>query len=77
MSRKYKIRDQNKRYFVTFAVIRWIDVFTRDDYRQIFFESIRFGQAIRDLNFTPIISCRAYSSDHRVFRKYSVRRNCP
>jgi len=30
MSRKYKIRDQNKLYFMTFTVINWIDIFIRE-----------------------------------------------
>jgi len=40
MSRKYKIRDQSKLYFVTFTVIQWLDVFTRQEYRDIFLDSI-------------------------------------
>lgn len=28
MSEKYKIRDQDKLYFVTFTVVEWVDVFT-------------------------------------------------
>jgi hypothetical protein len=37
MSSKYKIRDQNALYFVTFTVINWLDVFTRKEYKDIFF----------------------------------------
>ena len=33
MSRKYKIRDQDKLYFVTFTVIHWLDVFIRREYQ--------------------------------------------
>ena len=44
MSRKYKIRNQDKLYFVTFTVIQWLDVFTRQEYRDIFLESVRFCQ---------------------------------
>ena len=29
MSEKYKIRDSQQLYFVSFATINWIDVFTR------------------------------------------------
>ncbi|MDH5368109.1 MAG: hypothetical protein OEW67_14075 [Cyclobacteriaceae bacterium] len=29
MSEKYKIRDQDKPYFITISVVEWIDVFTR------------------------------------------------
>ena len=42
MSRKYKIRDQDKLYFVTFTVIYWLDVFTRQIYRDIFLDSLRY-----------------------------------
>jgi putative transposase len=49
MSRKYKIRDQNQLYFVTFAVIHWLDVFTRQDYRDISLDSIRYCQKHKGL----------------------------
>lgn len=51
MSRKYKIRDQEELYFVTFTVVRWLDVFTRREYRAIFFDSIRYCQKTRGLGF--------------------------
>jgi putative transposase len=44
MSRKYKISDQEKLYFVTFTVIEWIDLFIRDEYRKIMIESIKYCQ---------------------------------
>jgi len=40
MSRKYKFRDQEKAYFVTFATINWIDVFTRTLYKDILVNTI-------------------------------------
>ena len=49
MSRKYKIRDQDKLYFVTFTVIAWLDVFTRQEYRDIFLDSIRYCQKHKGL----------------------------
>ena len=33
MSRKYKFHDNDKLYFISFAVINWIDVFIRDEYK--------------------------------------------
>ena len=33
MSRKYKFWDSNKAYFISFATINWIDVFTRNEYK--------------------------------------------
>ena len=42
MSSKYKFKDQSQLYFVTFAVINWIDLFIRDEYRQIILESWKY-----------------------------------
>jgi putative transposase len=49
MSRKYKIRNDDGIYFVTFTVIRWLDVFTRTAYKDIFIESLRFCQRHKGL----------------------------
>ena len=42
MSRKYKIKDRQKPYFVTLTIVQWIDVFIRDEYRMIFMDSLRY-----------------------------------
>ncbi|RYZ94729.1 MAG: transposase [Sphingobacteriaceae bacterium] len=42
MSRNYKFHDQERPYFVTFSVIRWIDVFTRRAYKDILIESLNY-----------------------------------
>lgn len=44
MSVKYKFRDQDKLYFVTFAVVNWIDLFIRNEYKDIILESWKFCQ---------------------------------
>jgi REP element-mobilizing transposase RayT len=49
MSRKYKFRDQEAVHHVTFTVIYWLDVFTRDEYRHIFLESIKYCQKNKGL----------------------------
>ena len=49
MSRKYKIHDQDKLYFVTFTVIHWLDVFIRREYRDIFLDSLRYCQKNKGL----------------------------
>ena len=41
MSTKYKFRDQQQIYFVTFTVVYWIDVFIRNDYKEILLDSWR------------------------------------
>ena len=45
MSTKYKFTDKEGIYFTTFTVAGWVDVFTRDTYREILLDSIRFCQA--------------------------------
>jgi len=42
MSVKYKFWNANAVYFVTFSVIDWIDVFTRNTYREILTASIEY-----------------------------------
>jgi len=49
MSRKYKFTDNTKLYFVSFAVINWIDLFIRNEYKEIVVESIRYCQKEKDL----------------------------
>jgi REP element-mobilizing transposase RayT len=45
----YKIRNQAEVHFISFAVVEWIDVFTRKEYRDIVIESIRFCQEEKGL----------------------------
>jgi REP element-mobilizing transposase RayT len=49
MGRKFTFRDQEKIYFITFTVINWIDVYIRDSYRDIFYESMQFCQKEKGL----------------------------
>jgi putative transposase len=49
MSRVYKFSDQNQLYFVSFATVNWIDVFIRNEYREILLESLRYCQLNKDL----------------------------
>lgn len=49
MSRKYKIRDNEKLYFVTFTIVYWIDLFTRKEYSELFLESVRYCQKNKGL----------------------------
>ena len=38
----YKIRDQSEVHFLSFAVVEWIDLFTRQCYRDIVLNSLEF-----------------------------------
>ena len=42
MSRNYKIRNQQKLHFVSFATVNWIDVFIRRAYKDIFVDSLSY-----------------------------------
>src|SRR5215203_5132043 len=45
----YKIRNPAAIHFITFAVVEWVDVFTRKDYRDIVLDSIKFCQTEKGL----------------------------
>ena len=49
MSRNYKIQNKEGIYFITFASVEWVDVFTRKIYRDIFIESVRHCQKEKGL----------------------------
>ncbi|MBK8950519.1 MAG: hypothetical protein IPM68_17190 [Flavobacteriales bacterium] len=44
MSRKYTMHDPEGLYFLSFATVGWIDVFTRREYKDVVVESLRFCQ---------------------------------
>jgi REP element-mobilizing transposase RayT len=45
----YKIRDQQAIHFISFAVVEWVDVFTRKAYRDILIDSLRHCQQEKGL----------------------------
>ncbi len=49
MSRKYKFNNTEGLYFVSFAVVYWIDVFIRRNYKDILIESLRYCQQNKGL----------------------------
>lgn len=38
----YKIRDQAATHFLTFTIMGWIDIFSRQRYRDLILESFQF-----------------------------------
>jgi len=44
MSRNYKFQNPEGVYFVSFAVVEWIDVFTRNEYKDMLLDSLRYCQ---------------------------------
>ena len=49
MSIKYKFSDNDKLYFISYAVVYWIDLFIRREYKDILLESWRYCQKYKDL----------------------------
>lgn len=47
--RGYQIRDQFAVHFITFAVVQWVDVFTRKEYADILVESFKYCQQNKGL----------------------------
>ena len=50
MSRKYKFRDPESLYFISFATVYWIDVFIRNEYKNILLESWKYCQKEKGLD---------------------------
>lgn len=44
MSRNYKFYNPKGIYFVSFAVVNWLDVFTRNEYKNILVDSLHYCQ---------------------------------
>lgn len=49
MSRAYKILNKDGIYFISFATVNWIDVFTKNEYRDIVIESLSYCQKEKGL----------------------------
>lgn len=45
----YKIRNKEGIHFVTFAVVEWVDVFTRKEYKDLIIESLKYCQKTKGL----------------------------
>ena len=49
MSRNYKFNNPEGIYFVSFAVKEWVDIFSRNEYKDIIIESLSFCQKNKGL----------------------------
>jgi putative transposase len=50
MSSKYKVGEDAIPHFVTFSVVGWVDVFSRELYKEIFCDSLKYCQKSKGLN---------------------------
>ncbi|SFS48843.1 REP element-mobilizing transposase RayT [Zhouia amylolytica] len=66
MSRNYKFHNPEGLYFVSFAVVGWLDVFTRNEYKNILLDSLSFCQQNKGMEI--IAWCIMSIHVHLVFR---------
>jgi REP element-mobilizing transposase RayT len=66
MSRNYKFHNLEGLYFVSFAVVEWLDVFTRNEYKDILVDSLSFCQQEKGMEI--IAWCIMTNHVHLVFR---------
>ncbi|MCB0480130.1 MAG: transposase, partial [Flavobacteriales bacterium] len=73
MSRNYKFHNPEGLYFVSFAVVRWLDVFTRVEYKEILLDSLAYCQKEKGMEI--FAWCIMTNHVHLVFR--SINENKP
>lgn len=66
MSRNYKFHNPSAAYFVSFATIQWIDVFTRQEYFKVLAESIDHCRKEKGMELYAY--CFMPSHVHLIFR---------
>ncbi|MEZ4878017.1 MAG: hypothetical protein R2805_10765 [Flavobacterium sp.] len=55
MSRNYKFHNPTGLYFVSFAVVGWLDVFTRNEYKDLLLDSLEFCQKNKGVKFNGVL----------------------
>ena len=66
MSRNYKFHNSDGVYFVSFAVVEWLDIFTRKEYKNILIESLRYCQQKKGMEI--FAWCIITDHVHLIFR---------
>lgn len=66
MSRKYKFHNPTAVYFVSFATVNWIDIFTREIYFKILADSIIYCREHKGMELFAY--CFMPSHVHLIFR---------
>ncbi len=72
MSRNYKFHNPEALYFVSFAIVQWMDVFTRNEYKDLLLESLSYCQ--REKGMEVIAWCIMTNHVHLVFRSVGGQR---
>lgn len=60
MGNKYAISNKEGFYFITFATVEWVDVFTRKDYAEIFINNLNYCIKNKGL----VVYCWCLMSNH-------------
>ena len=66
MNRNYKFYNPEGVYFVSFAVVEWLDVFTRNEYKDILLDSLAFCQQKKGMEL--FAWCIMTNHLHLIFR---------
>jgi REP element-mobilizing transposase RayT len=66
VSRNYKFYNPDGVYFISFAVVEWLDVFTRNEYKTILTDSLRFCQQKKGMEI--FAWCIMTNHVHLIFR---------
>ena len=73
MSRKYKFHNESEAYFISFATVYWLDVFTRQVYFNVLEESIDYCRAEKGMEVFAY--CFMPSHVHLIFRSSNVKQH--
>jgi len=72
MSRNYKFYNPEGIYFVSFAVVGWLDVFIRNEYKNLLIDSLKYCQKEKGMEI--IAWCIMTSHVHLIFRSVAGQR---
>jgi len=72
MSRNYKFKNPEGVYFVSFAVVEWIDIFTRLEYKEIILDSLRYCQQNKGMEI--FAWCVMTNHVHLIFRSVNEQK---
>lgn len=72
MSRNYKFHNPEGVYFVSYAVVEWLDVFTRSEYKNILIDSLHYCQQEKGMEI--FAWCIMTNHVHLIFRSSSEQK---
>ena len=58
MSRKYKFKEKDGAYFISFATVFWIDLFTRMEYFDIVIASLDYCRKNKGMEIFGTVLCQ-------------------